>query len=122
MLTERSSGAYAQDDGGRGEKRSRGWRVRCASVTTRCFPVAVGDGKEWRFAATSEVQTLRLVVGVVKLSASGHGTAEVTVTQILKRERASDVGSRVAVTYCRLCPKGELWANRILTEATVRYM
>ena len=39
--------------------------MRCASVTTRGFPL--GDGKEWRFAATSDVLKLRLSLTAVKL-------------------------------------------------------
>ena len=42
-----------------------------ASAVCQCYdrvlPLAVGEWEEWRFAATSDVLTLRFVVRVVKL-------------------------------------------------------
>lgn len=36
-------------------------------LTTKSLPLAMGEWKAWRFAATSDVLTLRLVFAVVKL-------------------------------------------------------
>ena len=74
--------------------------------------MAVGDGKEWRFAATSDVLKLRFVVGVVKLRCLAR-------VLIVRRSELFEPGN--SRRYARLLDEDEPQQACVhTTSATVR--